>query len=168
MWWFPKEPFLIASLLQWELFSYVFQQLLQCTVFSKIPEPDELIQVAGYVFIPGTTHPFQILLDQSLHTFDGIGQCHCQGQQSSWSDSAGWVVCMEWIDLRRWPVPGQICVVIRRWTCHSLVWLGRAAPSAILSPLLQIPTDLSRLSLSCTFSWHQTSSHLFPWFSLSL
>ena len=23
-------------------------------------------------------------------------------------------------------VPGRICVVIRRWTCHSLVWLGRA------------------------------------------
>ena len=65
-------------------------------------------------------------------------------------------------------VPGRICVVIRRWTCHSLVWSGRAAPSVIITPLLQIPTDLPRLSLSCTFSWPQTSTHLFPRSSLSL
>lgn len=79
MWWLLKEPFLIAILLQWKLFSDVFQQLLKCSVFPEVPEPGELIQVAGYVFIQGTTHPLQLLLDQSLHAFDGIGVCTTVG-----------------------------------------------------------------------------------------
>ena len=79
MLWLLKELFLIAILLQWELFSDVFQQLLECSVSSEVPEPGELIQVAGYVFIQGTTHPFQLLLDQSPHAFDGIGVCTTVG-----------------------------------------------------------------------------------------
>ena len=70
------EPFLFfAVLLQWKLFSDVFQQLLGCSVFSEVPEPGELIQVAGYVFIQHTRHRLQLLLDQSPHAFDGIGVC---------------------------------------------------------------------------------------------
>ena len=79
MWWLLKEPFLIAVLLQWKLLSDVFQQLLECSVFPEVPEPGELIQVAGYVFIPGTTHPLQLLLDQSPHALDGIGVCTTVG-----------------------------------------------------------------------------------------
>ena len=68
---------LIAILLQWKLFSDVFQQLLECLVFSEVPEPGELIQVhvAGYVFIQGSTHPLQLRLDQSPHALVGIGVC---------------------------------------------------------------------------------------------
>jgi len=69
-----KEQFLII-LLQWKLFSDVFQQLLECSVFSEVPEPGKLIQVARYVFIQGTTHPLQVLLDQGPLAFDGINVC---------------------------------------------------------------------------------------------
>ena len=55
MWWLLKERFVISILLQWKLFSDVFQQLLKCLVFSEVPKPGELIQVAGYVFIQGTS-----------------------------------------------------------------------------------------------------------------
>ena len=64
-----------AVLLQWKLFSNVFQQLLECSVFSEVSEPGELVQVAGYVFIQRTRHRLQLLLDQSPHAFNGIGVC---------------------------------------------------------------------------------------------
>ena len=51
----PKGAF-FAVLLQWKLFSDVFQQLLECSVFSKVLEQGELIQVAGYVSVQGTTN----------------------------------------------------------------------------------------------------------------
>ena len=41
----------------------------------RIPKPGELVQVAGYVFIQGTTHPLQLFLDQGPDAFDGIGVC---------------------------------------------------------------------------------------------
>lgn len=71
--------FVIAILLRWKLFSNVFQQLLVCSVFSEVREPCELIQVAGYIFVQGTTHALQLLLDQSPHAFDGIGVCTTVG-----------------------------------------------------------------------------------------
>ena len=60
-------------------FSDVFQQLLECSVFSEVSEPGELVQVAGYVFIQGTGHRLQLLLDQSPHAFNGIGVCTTVG-----------------------------------------------------------------------------------------
>ena len=57
MCWLLKVPFLIAILLQRKLFCDVFQQLFKCLVFPEVLEPGELIQVAGYVFIQGTSHP---------------------------------------------------------------------------------------------------------------
>ena len=51
----PKEAiFFLAVLLLWKLFRDVFQQLLEYSVFSEVPETGELVQVAGYVFIEGT------------------------------------------------------------------------------------------------------------------
>ena len=79
MWWLLKEPFGIAILLQWKLFSDVFQQLLKCLVFSEVPKPGELIQVTGYVLTQGTTHPLQLFLDHGPHAFDGIGVCTTVG-----------------------------------------------------------------------------------------
>ena len=46
---------------------------------SEVLKPGELIQVAGYVFVQGTTHPLQLLLDQSPRAFDGIGVCTTVG-----------------------------------------------------------------------------------------
>jgi len=68
-----------CNLLQWELFSDVFQQLLKCFVFPAVPKPGELVQVAGYVFIQGTTHPLQLFLDLGPQAFDGIGVCTTVG-----------------------------------------------------------------------------------------
>ena len=36
MWWLLKEPFVIAILLQWKLFSDDFQRLLKCSVFFEV------------------------------------------------------------------------------------------------------------------------------------
>ena len=72
MWWLLNEPFFFSFP---AVFSDVFQQLLECSVFSEVPAPGELIQVAGYVFVQGTGHLLQLLLNQSLHDFDGIGVC---------------------------------------------------------------------------------------------
>ena len=75
----PKGDVWNCNLLQWKLFSDVFQQLLKCLVFSEVPKPGELVQVAGYVFIQDTTHPLQLFLDQGPDTFDGIGVCTTVG-----------------------------------------------------------------------------------------
>ena len=106
MWWLLKEPFFcfFAVLLQGKLFSDVFQQLLECSVFSEIPEPGDLVQVAGYVFIQRTRHRLQLLLDQSPHAFDGIGVCTTVGINKVFGLSAN---CRP----TRWPT----CLPTRRW-----------------------------------------------------
>ena len=46
---------------------------------SEVPKPGVLVQVAGYVFIQGTTHPLQLFLDQGPDAFYGIGVCTTVG-----------------------------------------------------------------------------------------
>ena len=97
----PKGAVWICNLLQWKLFSDVFQQLLKCLVFSEVPKPGKLVQVAGYVFIQGTTHPLQLFLDQGPHAFDGIGVSTTVGVNK--------VLGMKWVYYASKPIGNRIC-----------------------------------------------------------